>query len=460
MPFSSPINIRSLINERPMSSFQIRTFVFCFFILVLDGYDTVVLGFIAPSLKMHFGANPADLAPVFGAGFFGLALGSFLFGPLADRFGRKTMLVTTVVFFGLVSLASSGATSLHALTVLRFLTGLGLGGAMPNAYTLAVEYSPDRLRSTLVAPLGCGISTGGVLGGLIAARMIGTFGWQSMLILGGALPLILAIALWLWLPESARFLITKGRQEEARSIVRRIVPDIPIRDVEFTIGESPVTGSPVSELLRRELRGGTLLLWVTGFMALLVVYFLGNWLTILIQETGVPFGSASLMTALYLTGNALGAVFLGFLMDRINPQYVVAGAFLCAAVSLASLGHLTGVPALALLALFVTGVGTGGAMTGTSILSAGFYPTTSRATGVAWTLGMGRVGSIVGSMIGGAMLAAHWAPKVMFAAVSLPIAVAALSVYFLSLFRRRHPRDSLAMSAPDVSPAGETTHGT
>ncbi|WP_206997111.1 MFS transporter [Trinickia mobilis] len=431
------VTVRTFINDRKMSGFQIRTFFLCFLILVLDGYDTVVLGFIAPALKVHFGASAAELAPVFGAGFFGLAIGSFFFGPLADRFGRKVTLICAVLLFGMLSIASSWSASINMLIALRFLTGLGLGGAMPNAYTLAVEYSPDRLRSTLVAPLGCGISAGGVLCGLAASRMIGTFGWQSMLILGGALPLLLAVILAIWLPESMSYLVTRNRQLDAHAIMQRIAPDVSSAPPHLTRDETPMPGLPMTQLLRRGLRGGTLFLWVTGFMALLVVYFLGNWLTLLIQQSGVPFDHASLMTALYLAGNALGAVLLGFLMDRMNPQYVVAGAFLCAAVSLASFGHLTGVPALALVALFVTGVGTGGAMTGTSILSAGFYPTAARATGVAWTLGMGRVGSIVGSMIGGLMLAAHWASAVMFAVVSIPIAVAAASIYGLAVYRRR-----------------------
>jgi MFS transporter, AAHS family, 4-hydroxybenzoate transporter len=443
------ITVRTFINERRMSGFQIRTFLLCFLILIIDRYDTVVLGFIAPALKSHFAASAAQLAPVFGAGFFGLAVGSFIFGPLADRFGRKLTLIVAVVLFGLLSIVSSWSTSIEMLVVLRFLTGLGLGGAMPNAYTLAVEYSPDRLRSTLVAPLGCGISAGGVLGGLVASHLIGMFGWQSMLILGGALPLLLTIVLVIWLPESMSYLVTHNRQREALAIMSSIAPAISATDTHLTLDEEPVQDSPVTHLLKPGLRGGTLFLWVTGFMALLVVYFLGNWLTLLIQETGVPFSHASLMTALYLTGNALGAVLLGFLMDRTNPQYVVAGAFLCAAVSLASLGHIIGMPVLALAALFVTGVGTGGAMTGTSILSAGFYPTAARATGVAWTLGMGRVGSIVGSMIGGLMLSAHWPTTVMFGVVSIPVAIAAICVYGLSVYRRHNsepPRVALSSS--------------
>lgn len=431
--------LQDVINQRGLSRFQVVTFVLCFLILVLDGYDTVVVGYIAPALAAHFGATPAQLAPMFGAGLFGLTLGSFIFGPVADRFGRKPTLLASIAIFALFSLMSAWANSIGMLIALRFLTGLGLGGAMPNAYTLAAEYCPDRLRSTLVAPIGCGIAVGGALGGLVASRMIGAFGWQSMLVLGGVLPLLVIAVLARWLPESARYLVARGgRERQARSILQKIAPDAGFHDVVIMSEERRVQGQAISQLLRPGVGGGTLLLWTTAFMTLFVIYFLGNWLPILIQQSGLSFRNASLMTALYLTGNSLGAILLGVLMDRMNPQYVLCGAFVCAAISLASFGHLSGTPALALLALLITGVGTGGTMTGTNILSAGYYATAGRATGVAWTLGMGRVGSIVGSMIGGAMLAAHWGPKVIFGVVAAPLVVAAVSVSALARYRSRH----------------------
>lgn len=442
-PRSGTLAVQTLIDEAPLSRFQIATFLLCFAILVLDGYDTVVVGYIAPALKAHFGAAPAQLAPMFGAGLFGLTVGSFVFGPVADRFGRKPTLMVSIALFALFSLISAWSKSIEMLIVLRFVTGLGLGGAMPNAYTLAAEYCPARLRSTLVAPIGCGIAAGGALGGLAAPHLIGAFGWQSMLVVGGVLPLVLIVLLARWLPESVRHLAAHGaRQDEARAILARIAPGAELSRAQLTLTEAPVRGFPIGQLLRPGIGGGTLLLWITAFMALLVIYFLGNWLPILIQQSGVPFREASLMTALYLTGNSLGAILLGVLMDRFNPQYVLAAAFVCAAASVASFGHLAGDPAfawLSLVALFVTGVGTGGTMTGTNILSTGYYPTATRATGVAWTLGMGRVGSIVGSMIGGAMLAAHWLPPRIFEAVAVPVAIAAVSVCALAVYRSRHP---------------------
>ncbi|KND54442.1 4-hydroxybenzoate transporter [Candidatus Paraburkholderia kirkii] len=266
------------VDEAPLSRFQIATFLLCFAILVLDGYDTVVVvGYIAPALKAHFGAAPAQLAPMFGAGLFGLTVGSFVFGPVADRFGRKSTLIASITLFALFSLLSAWTNSVGMLVVLRFVTKLGLGGAMPNAYTLAAEYCPERLRSTLVAPIGCGIAAGGALGGLAAPHLIGAFGWQSMLVAGGVLPLVLIVLLARWLPESVRHLVAHGaRQDEARAILARIAPGADLSRVRLTLAETSARSFPIGQLLRPGIGGGTLLLWVTAFMALLVIYFLGN----------------------------------------------------------------------------------------------------------------------------------------------------------------------------------------
>lgn len=451
-----PLAVQAFIDERKMSRFQIVTLLLCFFILLLDGYDTVVVGYIAPSLKAQFGLLPPQLAPMFGAGLFGLTIGSFAFGPVADRFGRKTTLIFSTALFGLISIASAWSGSIHSLTVLRFLTGLGLGGAMPNAYTLAAEYCPTRLRATLVAPIGCGIGAGGAVGGLIAAPLIHAFGWPVMLIVGGVFPLVLIPVLMRYLPESARYLAARGdREEPVRAILKQIDASADVANRAIAKPDSVAKGSPIGALLRPGLGGGTILLWITAFMTLLVIYFLGNWLPLLIQRGGVSFHDASLMTSIYLTGNTIGALILGYLMDRTNPQFVLAAAFIAAALALATFGHLDGAgwPAFALL--FITGCGTGGTMTGTNILSAVYYPTTMRATGVAWTLGMGRVGSIVGSMIGGAMLAAHMDLPVIFGVIAAPVVVAAISVSLLSVYRARHPQTGATLEPPVAEPLAQ-----
>jgi AAHS family 4-hydroxybenzoate transporter-like MFS transporter len=434
---SQKIELRSFLNAHKVSRYQYFIFFLCFLILLLDGYDTVVVGYIAPALLHGWSLNHTELGTMFGMGLAGLTLGSFLSGPIADRLGRKGVIIGSVVLFGVISLMSAYSPSIGVLTFMRFLTGLGLGGAMPNAYTLAAEFCPDRLRSTLVAPIGCALGGGGAIGGLFASQLIGTYGWPSMLIVGGILPLLLAPLLMAGLPESVRYRVVsgKGRDKLARTM-QKIAPEQDLSNKEFVIDETAPLSSPVRGLFVKNLFGGTILLWIAAFCCLLVVYFLGNWLPTLINGTGIALSRAALMTAVYLTGNTLGAIFLGYFMDRVNPQYVLAFAFLLASIAMAAFGYLMADPLLSLIALFITGVGTGGTMTGTNILSAGFYPTPSRATGVSWTLAMGRVGSVVGSVVGGAMLAAHWGIAPIFAAIAVPIFVAGLSMLVLSRYRR------------------------
>jgi AAHS family 4-hydroxybenzoate transporter-like MFS transporter len=435
---TTTVELRRFLNERGVSRYQYLIFFLCFLILLLDGYDTVVVGFIAPALRKDWSLNHSDLSLMFSSGLIGLALGSFLSGPLADRFGRKGVIVASVALFGVVTLLSALAPSIAMLSFLRFLTGLGLGGAMPNTYTLAAEFCPDRLRATLVAPIGCAIGGGGALGGLFAASLITQYGWPSMLIVGGVLPLLLLPLLMIWLPESIRYRVVSGKgPDKLRQTLRAIAPEAELEGKTFVIHEAAAgqAATPVKGLFVPTLFGGTLLLWLTAFCCLLVVYFLGSWLPMLLGGTGIPMARASLMTATYLTGNTLGAIVLGYFMDRANPQYVLAVAFALACVAMACFGLVLQDAYLSLVALFLTGVGTGGTMTGTNILAASFYPTASRATGVSWTLAMGRVGSVVGSIIGGMMLAAHWGIQPIFSAIAVPIFVAALSMVAMASYR-------------------------
>jgi AAHS family 4-hydroxybenzoate transporter-like MFS transporter len=433
---SQTIELKSFLNARKVSRYQYFIFFLCFLILLLDGYDTVVVGFIAPALLHGWSLNHTDLATMFGTGLAGLTLGSFLSGPIADRLGRKGVIVGSVALFGVISLISAWSPGIGVLTLLRFLAGLGLGGAMPNAYTLAAEFCPDRLRATLVAPIGCALGGGGAIGGLFASKLIGAYGWPSMLIVGGVLPLLLLPLLITSLPESVRYRVVNGKgRDKLAKTMQKLAPEEDLSGKEFVINEAAPLNSPVRGLFVKNLFGGTVFLWIAAFCCLLVVYFLGSWLPTLINGTGIALSRASLMTAMYLTGNTLGAILLGYFMDRVNPQYVLAFAFLLAGIAMASFGYLMADPLLSLIALFITGVGTGGTMTGTNILAAGYYPTPSRATGVSWTLAMGRVGSVVGSIVGGAMLAAHWGIAPIFAAIAVPIFVAGLSMLALSRYR-------------------------
>src|SRR3954447_26220230 len=289
------VDIQEFINSRPLSRYQIMVIMLCFLVVAADGFDTAAVGYIPPALRAQWGVTPAQLAPLFGAGLFGLMAGAFIFGPLADKVGRRTILVLTTAAFGAASVLSATATSIEALTIWRFVTGVGLGGAMPSAITLTAEYCPGRNRSLLVMIMFCGFTMGGALGGLSAAALVADFGWQGVLILGGALPLVLAAVLLFVLPESVRYLVLKGGKDaRVGAILRRLDPYAPLDGARF-VGVRRVEGSPVRQLFTPDLVAGTLLLWLTFFMSLLVFYLLTSWLPTLLNSAGQTSKSAALI---------------------------------------------------------------------------------------------------------------------------------------------------------------------
>src|SRR5689334_19611639 len=202
MPTRRTIDVQEFINSHRMSSTQILLLVLCFFVVAIDGFDLASIGFIAPAIKTEWGVTPAQLAPLFGSGLFGLMLGALVIGPFADRFGRRAILVFSVLFFGGASLLSAFSPNLTMLIVLRFMTGVGLGGAMPSAVTLTSEYCPEGRRSFLVTLMFCGFTLGSALGGVVASQVVADYGWRSVLVIGGVLPILLAPVLWRLLPES------------------------------------------------------------------------------------------------------------------------------------------------------------------------------------------------------------------------------------------------------------------
>lgn len=423
------IDVQKFINSHKLAATQVVTLLLCFFIVAVDGFDTAAIGFIAPAIRAEWNLTPALLAPVFGAGLAGLMAGAFVFGPMADRFGRKTILMFCVAFFGLACLASAFSTSVTMLIALRFLTGLGLGGAMPNAVTLSSEYAPEKHRSVLVTTMFCGFTLGSALGGVLAAHLVAGFGWRAVLVIGGVLPLVLLPVLIFALPESVRFLVLKGlRLDEVRRVLQRIAPAEDLSDVAFAIPEKAKAGFPVKHLFDDKLRRGTLRLWLAFFMSLLVIYLLSSWLPTLISSTGMSLKDASLVTAMFQVGGTVGAIVLGQLMDRFNPQWVLGVTYGLAAGFTALIGTSTGNTAFLVLAVFGAGFCVSGGQVGANALAAGFYPTMNRATGVSWASGIGRIGSVVGSMAGGWMLALGWGLPTVFAIVGVPALVAGCSI--------------------------------
>jgi len=425
VPTQPSIGITEFIDRQPLSAFQVTIVALCFLIVAIDGFDTAAIGFIAPAIRAEWQLTPAHLAPLFGAGLTGLMAGAFLFGPLADRFGRKNVLLFCVLFFGIASLASAFSGSLWGLVALRFLTGLGLGGAMPNTITLTSEYCPAKRRSFLVTTMFCGFTIGSALGGLASANLIEEHGWRAVLLLGGLLPLLL-LPLLVWrLPESVRYLVLSGKHpEKVAAILERIAPRERVAPGSIVVADKRAPGSPVAHLFKPELVRGTLLLWLTFFMSLLVIYLLSSWLPTLLRATGISLKTAALVTMMFQVGGTLGAIVLGWLMDRANPHYVLAASYALAGVFITAIGSLTTAPWLAGVAVFAAGFCISGSQVGANALSAAYYPTDCRATGVSWANGVGRMGSVVGSVGGGTMLSMGLTMPALFLMVGIPAVMA------------------------------------
>src|SRR3984957_5835459 len=208
---ASTVDVAAFIDAQPVGAFQVKLLLTCAAVLFLDGFDTQAIGYVAPVLAKEWGLSKGALGPVFSAGLFGLMIGALLFGPLADRIGRKKIIVLSTLAFGLGVLLTSLVQDVNALLAIRFLTGLGLGGAMPNAIATTAEFNPRRRRATMVMIMFAGFSIGAALGGMLAAALIPAFGWRSVFMVGGIAPLLLVPILMLRLPESVRFLALTGR---------------------------------------------------------------------------------------------------------------------------------------------------------------------------------------------------------------------------------------------------------
>ncbi|MDL5601258.1 MFS transporter [Bacillus subtilis] len=431
VPVAGTLDVQRFINAQPLSAYQWRVVLLCFLIVFLDGLDTAAMGFIAPALTQEWGIDRASLGPVMSAALIGMVFGALGSGPLADRFGRKLVLVGAVFLFGLFSLFSAFSANVDQLLVLRFLTGLGLGAAMPNATTLLSEYTPERLKSLLVTSMFCGFNLGMAGGGFVSAKLIPAFGWHSLLLIGGLLPLLLTLVLLLWLPESARYLVVRNKGDER---VRRVLAPIAPSEVAVASGFSVPEQQTVQSrnvfrvIFSGTYSAGTLLLWLTYFMGLVIVYLLTSWLPTLLRDSGASLEQAASIGALFQLGGVLSAVGVGWAMDRFDPHRVIGVFYLLAGVFAWLVGQSLGQMILLATLVLVAGMCINGAQSAMPSLAARFYPTQGRATGVSWMLGIGRFGAILGAWIGATLLGLGWNFEQVLTALVLPAALATAAV--------------------------------
>ena len=436
---SSALDIRQFIDDRPVGRYQLLVATMCGLIVFVDGFDAQAMGFVAPALIAELKVSRGVLGSVISSGLIGMMIGALVSGPLADRIGRKPVLIACTLIFGVGSLLTATAQSVESLMAWRAVTGLGMGGAMPNAIALTSEYMPRRRRAGAVTTMICGFSLGAAVGGLVAASIIPRFGWASVFVVGGVIPIVIAIVSAYVLPESIRFLLVRGgRDSLARQLLSRVSPGAVVTGpLSPGHDEHPASGSfVVSELFTNGRAVATTLIWVIYFMNLLNLYFLNSWLPTIISDAGIPVETAIRLTSLFQIGGIGGALVLGRLLDRTFSFWILAACYSWAAAFVYSIGHAgASVPLLA-VTITCAGVGIIGGQNASHALSSEFYPTRIRSTGVGWALGIGRIGSIVGPLVGGLLLAQNTPMRDVFWAAVIPATLATLAAAGIAMTRR------------------------
>ncbi len=425
------INITRVIDERGFGSYQVRAIALCGLVGFLDGIDTQSIAIAGPIIADTLSISRASLGPIFSAALFGAMVGALTFGPLGDRFGRKRMLVAAAVLFGIFTLATAFTNSYESLVVVRFLAGLGLGGATPCFISLATEYAPKSRRAMIASLIWATFPLGGTLGGFINGYLIARFGWQTMFLVGGALPLLVALALLVWLPESVRFLLArKGDDREVHRIVSRIVPGID-RGARIVADEERVVGVPLKHLFSDGRALGTVLLWVPFFMAFGLLAITVVWTPILLRDNGIPPSQAAVVLGFHGLGALVGMGSAGRLMERFGAVATLVPSLIIGAVATAALGYAaTSVPPMSAV-LILIGLFVGFGASGSIALAALTYPTAIRASGIGWAMGMGRFGQVVAPLLASLMVSFGWRGTEMFLAFAIAPVLGALAVLLI-----------------------------
>jgi MFS transporter, AAHS family, 4-hydroxybenzoate transporter len=447
---ANEINVGRLIDDGPLTRFQIGTIAGCALVNIFDGMDTQSIGVAAPFIAESLGIKIANFGPIFSSTLVGATIGAASFGPLADRLGRKTLLIIATLLIGIFTILTALASSVPMLVAFRVLAGLGLGGATPCFIALTSEYAPARFRAPLVTLMWSSFPLGGLIGGLLNSYMVTRFGWQAIFFAGGVAPLIIAVVLWIYLPESIKFLLARrGDSAAVRRIVARLAPQIAHTTNRFVADEERLPGVPLRHLFTEGRAPGTLFLWVPFFMGFGILTVATLWTPALLRLNGISPADTAFVVAFNGLGGFLGQSTAGSLMRRFGVLAVLLPAFLLGTGATIGLGY--GASSVALAATFVgliglfMGFGTGGAIG----LAATIYPTPIRSTGVGWGMAMGRFGQIVGPLVAGALLGGGWSAYGIMTVVACGGLVAAgFVVLFQAWYVARGPQLAAAGQVP------------
>lgn len=428
------LDVERLVDEQRLGLFNLNLLVWSFLAMLADGYEISAMAFAGPELIRNWGLEPGALAPVLSASLIGIFVGAPLLGYVGDRHGRKKAIIAGCLIFGGSTLAMVGATDLQQMFALRLVAGIGIGGLMPNTVSLTSELSPRRHRATLIVLMFTGITVGGSAPSLVAAWLVPDYGWPVLFWIGGLTPIAIAAGLLFALPESIKFLARReGRGADVLRLAGRLRPDLSFADgTVFRLHKTEAGGGTgLAPIFGGGLRWITVLLWFCFATTLMANYFLNSWMPILFEQAGLAPEQAAFATGLYHIGGTVGGLLISVLLDHYGFAAIAAFLFVAgpgiAAIGLGGWAY----PGLATFAL-VAGVCVLGAQFGNNAAGGMLYPTEFRAKGLGWAFSAGRLGSVLGPLIGGMLIARHWSVSGLFAVAALPVTAGAVAAVVLA----------------------------
>ncbi|MEO8466039.1 MAG: MFS transporter [Gammaproteobacteria bacterium] len=423
------LNLTEIMDNCRIGSLQIRVFVLCLGSLIMDGFDVQAMGYVAPAMFAEWNVPPPTLGPLLSIGHLGVMIGALVFSMVADKVGRRPVLIYATLFFAVMTIATAFAENVQQMLWLRLIAGLGLGSIIPNATALVGEFSPKRTRVAWIMYITMGFTLGAAIGGFVANALIPAFGWRSVFVFGGIVPLIVAMGMFLGLPESLQFLaVRKRKSDQLVRWLRQIDPTLKIdAATQFVASETSKRGVPFWHLFREGRAFVTTLLWIVNFTNILVLYSLSGWLPTIFQRfMGYDPSTATLLATTVQVGGTAGAFGLAWLIVRAGFIPILTLTFAIATVSVAMIGQ----PGLTLPVLyavvFIAGWCVVGGQPGLNALSASYYPTYLRSTGVGAGLGIGRLGAILGPSLAAILVARAWSPQQLLWAAAVPALVSTL----------------------------------
>jgi benzoate transport len=431
------MDISLTIRESKMTSFQIMAVAICLVINLVDGFDVVAIAFAAPEIAREWSLPPTKLGILFSAGLFGMVLGALFFGPVADRVGRRSVILLCLTIISVGMLTSATAQSLLPLSLLRILTGLGVGGMITSLNTMVAEYSSDRRRKLAVSLLQTGYPVGGIVAGLVSVYLIGGFGWRSIFVFGGLMSACMIPLVMFRLPESLDYLLDqqpRGALNRLNQLLRRLgqpeLQQLPDRETD------QVKAGAVGDLFSDELRFNTLSMWACYLAVMCSWYFVVNWTPKILVDAGLSLEGGISGGLLISLGAVMGGLAIGAFSGLFRATRLVALFMTLSVATMTLFGFLETNLAIMLAVTFLIGVFLAGSMIGLYVIIPDIYPARVRSTGTGWAIGFGRLGAVAGPFLAGVLIAAGWERHMYYFVLSLPLLVAMVIILRLKKTRQ------------------------